>query len=279
MKTLRFASYFHGLTNPNQKIDWEKITITNNFMFCTVMQNPEICKEFLETMLKIKIDHLDYVHGEDTISEDILEKGIRLDVHVKDSDREFDLEVQLVNTYELPLRARFYQSLLDAYALDKGLPYNKLKENYVLFICPFDLFDKSLPVYTFEKICLEDSEIKLGDKTKTIFYNFSEWRKVHDEEIKIMLKYFDGEKAESSLTNKIDKEVTRNRIKRQWREEYMTYEQDMAVRQQYWYKDGVAAGAAQQKAKDDLIIQEKDEALNEKDAEIARLKAQLAEKA
>ena len=59
----------------------------------------------------------------------------------------------------------------------------------------------------------------------------------------------------------------------------MTYEQDMAVRQQYWYKDGVAAGAAQQKAKDDLIIQEKDEALNEKDAEIAQLKAQLAAKA
>ena len=53
----------------------------------------------------------------------------------------------------------------------------------------------------------------------------------------------------------------------------------MAVRQQYWYKDGVAAGEAQQKAKDDLIIQEKDEALNKKDAEIARLKAQLTEKA
>ena len=44
-------------------------------------------------------------------------------------------------------------------------------------------------------------------------------------------------------------------------------------------KEGLVTGAAQQKAKDDLIIQEKDEALNEKDAEIARLKAQLAEKA
>lgn len=269
----------------DQKIDWKKITITNNFMFCTVMKDPEICIEFLETMLKINIDHLEYVHGEDTISADILGKGIRLDVHVKDSDREFDLEVQMVNTYELPLRARFYQSLLDADALDKGLPYNKLKENYVLFICPFDLFDKNLPVYTFEKICLEDSEVKLGDKTKTIFYNFSEWRKVHDEEIKSMLKYFNGEKAESSLTNKIDEKVILNRDKRHWREEFMTYEQDMAVRQQYWYKDGVAAGAAQQKAKDDLIIQEqaaalseKDAALSEKDAEIARLKAQLAAK-
>ena len=44
------------------------------------------------------------------------------------------------------------------------------------------------------------------------------------------------------------------------------------------YKEGLVTGAAQQKAKDDLIIQEKDEALNKKDAEIAQLKAQLAAK-
>ena len=55
------------------------------------------------------------------------------------------------------------------------------------------------------------------------------------------------------------------------------------------YKEGVQAGlkegAAQQKAKDDLIIQEqaaalseKDAELSKKDAEIAQLKAQLAAK-
>ena len=51
------------------------------------------------------------------------------------------------------------------------------------------------------------------------------------------------------------------------------------------YKEGLVTGAAQQKAKDDLIIQEqaaalseKDAELNKKDAEIAQLKAQLAAK-
>ncbi|MCQ2586297.1 MAG: Rpn family recombination-promoting nuclease/putative transposase, partial [Treponema sp.] len=188
----------------DQKINWEKITITNNFMFCTVMQKPEICKEFLETMLKIRIDHIEYVKAEDSIKTDIFGKGIRLDVHVKDSNREFDLEMQMSDTHELPLRARFYQSLLDAATLDRGEFYEDLKESYIIFICPFDLFNKSLPVYTFEKICLEDSGVKLGDKTQSIFYNFSEWRKVHDEEIKNMLKYFNGEKAESALSTKID---------------------------------------------------------------------------
>ena len=51
----------------------------------------------------------------------------------------------------------------------------------------------------------------------------------------------------------------------------MTYEQDMAVREKYWYKDGVAAGMAAQKAEDEKIIQEQA-------AEIARLKALLEKK-
>ena len=113
-------------------IDWEKITITNNMMFCTVMQDEEICREFLETMLHIKIDRLTYVKSEDTIGNDILGKGIRLDVHVKDSDREFDLEMQMTDTQELPLRARFYHSLLDADALDKGQSYD-MKRSASLF--------------------------------------------------------------------------------------------------------------------------------------------------
>ena len=65
----------------------------------------------------------------------------------------------------------------------------------------------------------------------------------------------------------------------------MTYEQDMAVREKYWYKEGMAA----QKAEDEKIIQEilqekelelqqNATVLQEKDAEIARLKALLEKK-
>ena len=65
----------------------------------------------------------------------------------------------------------------------------------------------------------------------------------------------------------------------------MTYEQDMVVREKYWYKEGMAA----QKAEDEKIIQEivqekelelqqNATVLQEKDAEIARLKALLEKK-
>ena len=51
----------------------------------------------------------------------------------------------------------------------------------------------------------------------------------------------------------------------------MTYEQDMAVREKYRYKDGVAAGMAAQKAEDEKIIQEKEFKLQKQASEIARI--------
>ena len=44
------------------------------------------------------------------------------------------------------------------------------------------------------------------------------------------------------------------------------------------YKEGLVTGAAQQKAKDDLIIQEQAAALSEKDAELSKKDAALSEK-
>ena len=39
---------------------WEQATIANNFIFYKVMRNnPDVCKELLEILLEIKIDHID----------------------------------------------------------------------------------------------------------------------------------------------------------------------------------------------------------------------------
>ena len=54
----------------------------------------------------------------------------------------------------------------------------------------------------------------------------------------------------------------------------MTYEQDMAVREKYWYKEGMAA----QKAEDEKIIQEKDAEIVRILEENARMKALLEKK-
>ena len=40
---------------------WEELSISNDFLFGKVMQNPELCKELIERILpELKIDHIEY---------------------------------------------------------------------------------------------------------------------------------------------------------------------------------------------------------------------------
>ena len=72
---------------------YENISFTNNFAFCKVMQNEEICREVIETLLHIKVGRLEYKSFEKDLKLEIDKRGIRLDVYIADSNRVFDLEI------------------------------------------------------------------------------------------------------------------------------------------------------------------------------------------
>ena len=83
---------------PEQK--WEKATIVNNFIFYKVMRhNPDVCKELLEILLEMEIDHIE-MRNEETVEIDFGSKGIRLDVYAKNSAQAFNLEMQASDTGE-----------------------------------------------------------------------------------------------------------------------------------------------------------------------------------
>ena len=66
----------------------EELTFTDDYMFGYVMRNPEICKELLERLLKIKIDHIEYPEIEKTISPyyQSKDRGSRMSHHNKSGD-------------------------------------------------------------------------------------------------------------------------------------------------------------------------------------------------
>ena len=90
----------------------EELTFTDDYMFGYVMRNPEICKELLERLLKIKIEKLEYPELQKSISPYYEAKGVRLDVYVKDSDKVFDIEIQNGKKSNLGKRTRYYQSMI-----------------------------------------------------------------------------------------------------------------------------------------------------------------------
>ena len=204
--------------------DWEEIGLSNDFIFGKVMSDPELCKELLERILPgIEIDHIEYPELQKPIKEDVDARSVRLDVYVKDGKNTvYDIEMQKVNTRELPKRSRYYQGMMDLQLIDSGQPYKKLNQSYVIFICLEDVFGKNRHIYTFENICREDPEIKLRDGAIKIFLNAKSNLNDVSSELRAFLDYLGGKKSEDEYVQKLEKAVREAKRNRKWRHEYMT---------------------------------------------------------
>lgn len=220
---------------------WNSLTITEDFIFCKVFEDEELCKEMLEILLDIKIHHLEYPDAQKWIKSSHLSKGIRLDVFTEDDNRVFDVEIQNANKGNLPFRTRCYHSTMDTSLLKKGKDYTDLKESYVIFLCKFDPINKGKPVYHFSMRDSENPEIILGDKTHTILYNISEYAKLKESERKNFFSYLMGGRPCSSFTSKTDERLQVVKNNEDWRIDYMTLEMKFKERE----KEAVAQAVAQ----------------------------------
>ena len=209
---------------------WEDLTITDDFMFCKVMSDPDICKELLEILLHIKIDRLVFQEPQKSFRLTSESKGIRLDVYVKDSNRVFDIELQTTNERNLELRTRYYQGVMDISELEKGEFFSNMKESYIIFICMFDPFGADMPIYTVKQTFAENEKLIFDDKTHKIFYNVKAFEKIaNDVETKAFLEYLCKHQPTSKFTDTLERAVYRNRNNQNWRKDYMTLAYNLSL--------------------------------------------------
>ena len=232
---------------PEEK--WEQATIANNFIFYKVMRNnPDVCKELLEILLEMEIDHIE-MKQEETVEIDYGKKGIRLDVYAVGASQAYNIEMQTSDTGELPERARYYQGALDIDDLNAGVDYKLLKDSYVIFICIKDIFEKGLAKYTFENLCLENPKIKLNDRAYKLFFIAENYDKILNEDQKSFLKLVTSNESTSAFADRISKLVENAKHNTQWRKQYMDWEREKAVSFRLGKEEG-----EQQKAVEDAII-------------------------
>ena len=207
---------------------WEDLTITDDFMFCKVMSDPDICKELLEILLHIKIERLEFQEPQKSFKLTSESRGIRLDVYVKDSNRVFDIELQTTNERNLELRTRYYQGVMDISELEKGEFFSNMKESYIIFICMFDPFGADMPIYTVKQTFTENEKLIFDDKTHKIFYNVNAFEKLsNDVETKAFLEYLCKHQSTTKFTQSLETAVYRNKNNQNWRQNYMTLAYDM----------------------------------------------------
>ncbi|MBR0119095.1 MAG: Rpn family recombination-promoting nuclease/putative transposase [Eubacterium sp.] len=202
--------------------EWESIGISNDFVFCKVMQDESLLRGLLVRILPdLDVISIEVVQQKSIeIGMDI--HGVRFDIYATLADGTvIDIEMQMVNTGSLPRRMRYYGSVADIQMLEKSISYDDLQDQYVIMICPFDLFGQGRHIYTFRKRCVESTELELDDGTTSIVLNASGILDDISNDLKAFLDYVAGKEVDDDYVRKLDAAVTRAKLNKRWRAEYM----------------------------------------------------------
>ena len=221
---------------------FDDLTITDDYMFCAVMQDKSICTTVLNMVLADSIGPISDITYQKTFDQAGYAKGIRLDVWVTDSNGSvYDVEMQTTNQQDLAKRLRYYQSVIDVSSLEKGGHYTDLPDSFIIFFCPFDYLNRGLPVYTFKTVCSEDNVIVLADGVTKVIINSTAADKEPDPELKAFLEYMNGITSDSPFIRKIERYIKELKENEERRKEYMLIQAfEMDAR-----KDGIQQGIQQ----------------------------------
>ena len=194
-------------------------------------ENLDICKEFLANAF----EHSDWKHkacpsGKDAWRRLFCKRNPPW-VFVKDeTDRSYDIEMQVIGKNHLSLRARYYQSVLDISSLHAGDDYESLAESYVIFLCLEDIFHKGLPIYTFKSVYSEDNGLFLNDKTTEVFCNAIKYNKMPVEKLRTFFKFLVEKKPdETEFSKTLSEKVLKAKITEDARRTYITLEQEIRL--------------------------------------------------
>ena len=210
----------------NATMEWESLTIANDFVFCKAMLDEGLCRDVLEAVLGIPIDHVEHVERQHVIDAGPGAKSVRLDVYVRDgSGAVFDVEMQVTGDPGLPRRARYYHAQMATEQLERGASYRDLPRAFSIFFCLFDPFGRGRRVYSFESRCEQDLGLALADGAKTVFLAATSPRDgALPEALNSLLDYIAGGAASGDLPERMDGRVRDVIGSSEWRREYMLLE-------------------------------------------------------
>ena len=148
---------------------FRRMALSDGFMFGEVMRDASLCVPFLEKLLGVQIDHVEYLTKEKDISDSFTGHGIRVDIYLKDGKGTiYSIEMDTSGSGSAyRLRIRFYQGTIDRNNLEKGKDYTKLPRTFLIIISTEDFFRKGLAVYK-RKMLMEgyqdpDGEVRIED--------------------------------------------------------------------------------------------------------------------
>ena len=97
-------------------------------------------------------------------------RSVCFDVWARDGDAVYNIEIERTDERATARRARYHSGMRDSGLLKPGEGFSSLVETYVIFITENDIFGKGLPLYRFDRFCMDTGEY-LDDGTHIIYVN------------------------------------------------------------------------------------------------------------
>lgn len=227
-------------------IPLSELPLHSDFMFGQVMRSEEICKLFLEALLDVSIQRIEFLDQQKDLTDSYEYHGIRLDVYLKDeAGTVFNVELQAERRNDLQKRVRFYQSGIDRSELPKGADYADLSESYIIFVCNFDYFHIGKAVG--ERVSfLKDTDVVYEDGSHVFFLNS---RYTEPNASKPILEFLDlirtndlEKTYETDLAMKTRKRIREVRSDKELEVSYMTLAQKMLDERRLGFAEGREEG-------------------------------------
>jgi predicted transposase/invertase (TIGR01784 family) len=220
----------------------EDLTLMDDYMFGTVMQDPKLIRPLIERILDMRIRQVTYIEPQRTMKSGFDAKGIRLDLYVEDENGiVYNVEVQTTRHRSLPKRMRYYQSAVDINVLSPGADYARLRKSYIIFICNHDPYGRGRVVYRFENRCIEELELPFGDETVKVVVNTRGTEGTVNAKLLEVIRYLDSGIVSGDFSRDLEEAVNHVKSSEERRHEYMI----MMLREQELLEKGREQGREQ----------------------------------
>ena len=163
----------------------KRLKVKNDFIFKKLFgeaENKDILISFLNAVLELssadRLDDIDLVEGTALKKDSPDDKLGILDIRAKTVRGEIlNIEVQLINQYNMDKRTLFYWAKLFAEQLKEGKPYNDLKKTITINILDFNYIETEQYSTAFHLWEDTDRNCKLTDVLEIRFLELPKFRK------------------------------------------------------------------------------------------------------
>ncbi|MDR1580126.1 MAG: Rpn family recombination-promoting nuclease/putative transposase [Synergistaceae bacterium] len=264
-------------------------TFKNDTLFKMLfVKNPDLLKRLVAQLLDIRYENIEQfvITNPEMPPEALGDKFCRLDINMIVDGQRVDLEIQVRDERDFPERTMFHWAREYSTALGEGETYIELPRVIIVSIVSFKLFDCA--EYRSEFQALEVTRhTRLTDRMALIFFELPKLPKEMsaDDESRLWLKLFNAETEEDLRQIEALGVPIMNQAIGAYRsitatEEFRTLER---MRADARHNEAAALhnarneGRREESEKWQKVVEKKDAALADKDAEIARLRELLGD--